>query len=222
MSSNQPTPDSMLSLLNEIAVALKSHPYPPGWDAYWCFMIERVVGEWQQARDTEYAAFQSGYQHRSAPETRGEGNDVPRCPKCGYTREDCLILGDHRLCGEPWPPAAPATTDTPAASSEGWLTEDEIKWSQSNYDTTIRLRRMALAALSLQSANATLAAEIREAKEKAARWEREAMAARKCLDDVNTGQRLELPHYQDYKLARAANTPAAHPAGQKGEGNERE
>jgi len=31
---------------------------------------------------------------------------VPRCPKCGYTYEDCLIHWDHRLCGEPDPSAA--------------------------------------------------------------------------------------------------------------------
>jgi hypothetical protein len=27
----------------------------------------------------------------------------PRCKKCGYTYCDCLLQGDHRLCGEPDP-----------------------------------------------------------------------------------------------------------------------
>lgn len=46
-----------------------------------------------------------------------EGFDVPRCPKCGYTRWDCRFHMDHHLCGEPEPPSAIPTF------CEGW---DEI------------------------------------------------------------------------------------------------
>jgi hypothetical protein len=34
--------------------------------------------------------------------------EPPRCPKCGYTYEDCRFHMDHHLCGEPEPPPAPA------------------------------------------------------------------------------------------------------------------
>lgn len=32
-------------------------------------------------------------------------SDQPRCPKCGYSAEDCYIHGDHHLCGAPHPEA---------------------------------------------------------------------------------------------------------------------
>lgn len=30
--------------------------------------------------------------------------DEGRCPKCGYTKRDCQIHGDHHLCDGPGPP----------------------------------------------------------------------------------------------------------------------
>lgn len=39
------------------------------------------------------------------PDSAPEQVEPPRCPKCGYTNEDCLIHMDHHLCGEPTPSA---------------------------------------------------------------------------------------------------------------------
>lgn len=35
---------------------------------------------------------------------------VPRCRQCGYSEADCRLQGDHRLCGNPEPPAT-STSD---------------------------------------------------------------------------------------------------------------
>ena len=37
-------------------------------------------------------------------------SDTPRCPKCGYTYEDCVAHGDHHLCGETDPPRCDSDT----------------------------------------------------------------------------------------------------------------
>lgn len=40
----------------------------------------------------------------SLEDVAAEGCEVPRCPKCGYTRQDCHLHMDHERCGEPTPP----------------------------------------------------------------------------------------------------------------------
>jgi hypothetical protein len=43
--------------------------------------------------DRCFAAAERGAMHK-----RAKGK-LPRCPRCGYTKVDALIHGDHRLCG---------------------------------------------------------------------------------------------------------------------------
>lgn len=43
-------------------------------------------------------------QQISREDIHAEGCEVPRCPKCGYTRGDCHLHMDHSRCGELLPP----------------------------------------------------------------------------------------------------------------------
>lgn len=47
-----------------------------------------------------------------------EQKDVPRCPKCGYTYEDCRFHMDHHLCGEPTPAKSYQTCASTGSSTE--------------------------------------------------------------------------------------------------------
>lgn len=38
------------------------------------------------------------------PREAAQEPEIPRCPSCGYTNEDCRTLMDHHLCGLPDPP----------------------------------------------------------------------------------------------------------------------
>ena len=42
----------------------------------------------------------------SNEDAEAEGIEVPRCPKCSYTYQDCLRHMDHNLCGEEAPASA--------------------------------------------------------------------------------------------------------------------
>ena len=45
-------------------------------------------------------------QEISNEDAEAEGIEVPRCPKCSYTYQDCLRHMDHNLCGEEAPASA--------------------------------------------------------------------------------------------------------------------
>jgi len=65
-------------------------------------------------REKEHSAIVDEWNRhlKSRLASHAERDDVPRCPKCGYSRKDCEIHMDHHLCGEPTPPApSPAGPD---------------------------------------------------------------------------------------------------------------
>jgi hypothetical protein len=72
---------------------------------------ERLVIECAQ-RAYAFMVQQNREREAIAAEAGTANDDPPRCPKCGYTNEDCRTHMDHHLCGLPDPPAADRLAQT--------------------------------------------------------------------------------------------------------------
>jgi hypothetical protein len=73
--------------------ALVNPQWPASWRVGQCADGSRCVSPTTGCRNDSCAK-------RIAIELKG---DPPRCPKCGYSYEDCRTHMDHHLCGEPEP-----------------------------------------------------------------------------------------------------------------------
>lgn len=66
------------------------------------FMYDSLIRYWFKVTRVRVEELQD----ISEEDAIAEGITAPRCPKCGYTNQDCYIHGDHNRCSEPIPRSA--------------------------------------------------------------------------------------------------------------------